>query len=318
MDKIKTLYLLVGDPFLAEERRREIAHALHNTYPDTLAESLHDLAETKIGSLMAQARSLPFGIDAQLFIVRNADEMKEADVELAGRYFESPSRSAYFILEAESLEKRSALAKLAGEYGEAVFFDARQKRPASAKFIQRKLKEHGKTIAPDALNRLDEQTGSMPVFLDSILEQLIRYAGDQPRITYEMVELFEENWQEIDVFSLANAVAGRQTERALILLKQVMESQDDVIGLLGLLHWQVRRLWQGKYLTEHGYSESAMLAECKISPKQAHYFLRQIKMFSLKKLEEALEGLFQIDWKIKTGRAEGPMELESWVLQTTG
>ncbi|MDA9101245.1 hypothetical protein N9K06_01070, partial [Omnitrophica bacterium] len=105
--------------------------------------------------------------------------------------------------------------------------------------------------------------------------------------------------------------------RALLLLEQVMEAQDDLFGLMGLLHWQIRKLWHGKYLLEHGYSERAMLEACKISPKQAPYLLRQLKSFSLKKLEEALEGLFQIDWKFKSGRAQGPLEIESWLLQTT-
>ncbi len=48
------------------------------------------------------------------------------------------------------------------------------------------------------------------------------------------------------------------------------------------------------------------------------FFMRQLQPLSRKKLEQALEGLFHLDWGLKSGRAEGAIDLEKWVVQTVG
>ena len=87
-------------------------------------------------------------------------------------------------------------------------------------------------------------------------------------IDEETVEKFEEKWQEIDVFKLTNAIAGRQTGEALKLLSQIgTDTPAEVISLVGLLHWQVKRLWQARLLTDRGDSPSTVMQKCRISPK---------------------------------------------------
>lgn len=317
--EVKTsVYLLVGDAFLVEEHRKSILKTLSQKFGSSLTVFQQDLAETKIENLLGQVRTLPFLAEAQAFVLKNAERLNEKTVEILNAYLSDPNPASHLIFESNQLDRRSDLAAVIGKFGEVQFLDDKLKKSASSKFIQTKVRQFGKSITPDALSRLDDQVGAMPVFLDSILEQLIQYAGDKTEITIEMVELFEENWQEVDVFSLANAVASRQPERAILLLKQILSDQgEDVTALVGLLHWQIRRLWQVKYLMEHGHSESEALRQGRISPKQAPYFSRQLRAFSLQKLDAALEGLFQLDWRIKSGRGEGALELETWVIETT-
>ena len=46
-------------------------------------------------------------------------------------------------------------------------------------------------------------------------------------------------------------------------------------------------------------------------------FLKQLKNLSRARLEQSLEGLFQLDWKLKTGQAEDGPGLETWVVKST-
>jgi DNA polymerase-3 subunit delta len=179
------------------------------------------------------------------------------------------------------------------------------------------LGRSGKKFGPGAAERLEAMAADAPAFLDSVLEQLVTYAGEKPEITEEMVDTFREDFQSVNVFSLTEAIAAKQPGKALALLLKYMDDNDkDWVGLLGLLHWQIRRLWQVKVLGEQGVSEGEILRRAKVSPKQLPFLMRQVKRFTRDQLEQSLEGLFQLDWKIKSGRAEEQPALEAWVVRT--
>jgi sulfate adenylyltransferase subunit 2 len=43
-------------------------------------------------------------------------------------------------------------------------------------------------------------SGDAVMFLDTMLERLVQFAGDRPEIDEDMVDRFEENWTEMDVW----------------------------------------------------------------------------------------------------------------------
>ena len=313
------VYLFSGDSFLTEKKYEAVLSQVRSKAGGEVALHTFHLSETPLDSILGQTRSLPFLASAQVFRLLDADAVKEKNCEPLERYLAAPSKTSFLIFEAASIEKSHPIVKLAEARGRAEILQAAGNKSASAAFIREKLRRAEKTASHAVLQRLEDQAGDAPAFLDSILDQLILYAGDRKEITEDMLELFEENWKSVDVFSLTDAILAKKSGRALILLKQILEENDkDLISLLGLLHWQIRRFWQARVLADEGQSEGVILKKCKVSPRQAPFFMRQLKSFSRKKLEECLEGLFQMDWKLKTGRGEGPLELEKWVVQTAG
>ena len=134
-----------------------------------------------------------------------------------------------------------------------------------------------------------------------------------------MVQTFEEDWTQDDIFKITNAIAERNVARGLRLLREAMDQNEkDIVGLIGILHWQIRRLWLARALLDSGLSQNEILKKCHISYKQATFFWRQLQGFNKTKLEKALEGIFQLDWKLKTGRVDGPVALESWLIEVAG
>lgn len=317
MPSKKLVSLIIGDAFLAEEKVKEIIQKIESGKKGSLHQVKLRLSETPIDQVLSDARTLPFLSDAQVFYLRDAQAIKDKQLETLENYFNDPSETSYLIFETDSIDRRGALYKLLSKHAEVHLLEDSQKKNEATKFINEKLRNSGKTIASNAIARLRDQAGDMPVVLESILSQLILYAGDQKQITFEMVEKFEEEWQEIDVFELVNAIASKDQARSVFILKQLLEDAPDLFSLLGILHWQIRRLWLARVLLTEGHSESDVLRRCRISPRQAPYFMRQLKVFSRKKLEIAIEGLFELDWKAKTGQAEGLVEIEKWIVQVT-
>lgn len=316
--KVSSATLLIGDPFLTEEKRKSLLDTIKKSAKGEVSIVSYSLSEVKLEQVLEECRTLPFMIAAQVFVLKQAHQIKEKQQEMLANYLKSPGSGAYLIFESDQSEKTTKFGKLIAKHGELIQLDDKGKKTATSRFIQEKLRAHGKTMAPGALRRLDEQVGGMPAFLDSILNQIISYSGNEKIISEDVVEKFEENWQEVDVFSLMNALASKNTAESLKLLEQILDdSGGDVYALMGLLHWQVRRLWLARFYMEQGMPQSMAFKRCKVYPKQATFFSRQLQNFSLPQLEVALEELFQLDWKIKTGRTEGPFGLEQWVVQTT-
>lgn len=72
-----------------------------------------------------------------------------------------------------------------------------------------------------------------------------------------------------------------------------------------------------RVLADEGAPQVIIQKKCGVSAKQLHFLMRDVKRFSRSHLEKTLEELFLLDWKIKSGRTEGPTALESWVVEVT-
>ena len=316
-EKIPALLLLAGDTYLAEKKFGAHVTQIQSEIKGQIASQTFYLSQTPLETVLSAARNLPFFAAAQVFRVKEAGQTKEKQLEMLAAYLEHPSKETFLVFEAEMLAKDNPLAKLAAQKGQVWFPEDAEKKSAASRLIREKLRLSGKSLDSEALQRLEEETGDAPALLDSLLEQLILRAGDQKEITFEMFEAFRENWKEVDVFSLTDAVAAKNTGRALLLLRRLMEAADqEPFALVGILHWQIRRLWLARVLLDEGEPESVVLQKCKIfSPGKGGAFLHQARSFSRRQIEQALEGLFRLDWKLKTGQVEGEAALESWVVE---
>ena len=311
--------LLVGDPFLIEERVKTLLTETQAKLKGEVSLQAYKLTDTPLETIFSAARTLPFLTEFQIFRLQEAQSLKDKKVEVIADYLANPSTGTMLVFEAAELAKDHALVALLLKSGQVTFVDAGEKRSAGARYVREKIKRTGKTLAPGVLERLEEQAAEAPGFIDSVIDQLMLYAADKNEITEEMLDQFEENWKEPNIFTLTDALAGRKVKEALICLEQILaQDEKEIIPLLGLLHWQIRRFWQAKVLMEDGAPQSEIVKKCKISPRQAPFFWRQLQQIPRKKLEQSLEGLFKLDWALKTGRSEGAVDLEKWVIQTAG
>lgn len=283
------LFVLVGNLFLCEEKRKEIVSGLQKEFGQDLPLSLRRAGDFEVRSLLAEARTLPFLSPAQIFCLRDAQEFTKEEITLWGEYFKSPHPQSFIFFECESLEKNHPFLQWVHKTKQVYFLQAESSRVAS-QFIQDKLRKAGKKMTPDAQRLLEEQVGESYLFLDSVLERLITLAGQKTEIDRSLVLAVQEKLEQFQTGDLLNAISERNSAKALAVLNDLLdENFRDFPAVLGLLHWQLRRLWETR------------------SPR-----------FNRKELEKILDGLFDLDWQLKTGRAEGRYEIESWLVRTLG
>lgn len=315
---IRSPYLLIGDPFLCEEKRRELIASLQKEFGQELAVVVHRAEDIPLETLLSEARTLPFLARAQLFCLRDADRFTKGELELWSTYFQSPSTHTIFLFEAESLEKNHPLFGWARKSGR-VFSLQPEREKVVSNFIRRKLGESQKKITAEALELLESRVGDSFVFLDSVLDQLILHVGNRSEIDRAAVEALDDKLTRFEGFDLIQALAQRDFPKALEILNDLLElSGEDATSLVGLLHWQLRRFWDAKRWLAQGLMEREVASRLRLFGSRHTLFFKQLHRFSTGDLEKILEGLFDLDWRLKSGRAEGRYAIESWLATSIG
>ncbi len=308
------IFLISGDPFLRTQKAKALAAAIQKSSNGPLAHQTFNLDETPFETVLAAARTLPFFSSGQVLYAQGAESLKESDLAALAAYLGNPAPGTTLILESDDLKGASELQKLIKAKGQLILLAKDEARGVGAAFIQQKLIQYHKTIAPGAKARILAMCGEAVMFLDTMIERLVQFAGDQQEIDEDMVNRFEENWTEMDVFKLTNALVDRDSARALKVFRDLMEFYEaDLFSLVGILHWQLRQLWQAAMLLTSGVSEREICSKLRMSPSR----LSALRRFPLERLESAVEALYQIDRKSKSGQVEGVSGLEAWLLEYT-
>lgn len=306
------VFLISGEPFLRNQKAKALAAEIEKKSGGPLARQTFNLDEIPLETVLAAARTLPLFSSGQVIFARGAELMKEPDLAILAAYLGNPTPETALILELDDLKGTSELQKLIKSRGQLILLAKDDTRGAAATFLQEKLAQYHKTMAPGAKARILAMCGDAVMFLDTMLERLVQFVGDQKEIDEDMVNRFEENWTEMDVFKLTNALVDRDPARTLKIFRDLMEFYEaDLFSLVGILHWQLRQLWQAAVLLTSGVSEREICSKLRMPPAR----LSALRRFPVARLESAIEALYQIDRKSKTGQVEGTSGLEAWLLE---
>ena len=306
------VFLIVGDPFLRIQKAKVLVSEIEKRSGEPLDQQTFDLEETPLGIVLSAARTLPFLSSGQVIYAQGAGSLKESDLEVLAAYLGNPASKTTLILESDDLKGASELQKLIKAKGQLILLARDEAQGAGAIFIQQKLKRYHKTMTSGAKARILAMCGDAMMFLDTMLERLVQFSGDRQEIDEDTVNRFEENWTEMDVFKLTNALVDRDSTRVLKVFRDLTEFYEaDLFSLVGILHWQLRQLWQAAMLLTSGVSEREIGSKLRMSPSR----LSALRRFPAERLESAVEALYQIDRKSKSGQLEGISGLEAWLLE---
>jgi DNA polymerase-3 subunit delta len=125
--------------------------------------------------------------------------------------------------------------------------------------------------------------------------------------------------EEAENFGLANAIGQRNARRAYDQLHKLLDEGKHPMAILGSIVAQVRGLLEVKDMAERGLSppEIAKIKDWK-SDYAVKIRLKEAANFSMSRLEEILEILLEIDLKIKTGRIDSLLALDTLIARLCG
>lgn len=309
MTKIPLLLAAVGDPYLTREYLEKI---LSQILPDSSSQNIHRsfAKDASWDEILVQTRTYPFLSEKQVFWIKGIEHLPDEDMALLEKYFENPAPFSHFFLEGEepSAKKKwlDFVRSSGGEY--KVFEHAsasgwKDRIGELQSFIREKLKAMKLRATPGAIRLLESACGGNFLFLDHTLQKLGLRVREGGEITEKEVESLADEFYQGTGFDLAEALSAKKMSKVFEIYFRLYEEKPyQSAELLGLLNWQMRKIYEAKRLLKAGTSRQELARKLKISPYFLNRFVSQVEAFDEKKLKESLGYLLETDLAIKTGR----------------
>jgi len=312
--------------------------------------------EMDIGSFASATATLPFLSPLRLVVLQNIDLLKASDerTQAVIEYCQNPSPTTVLAITANRVAKTTKLYKAVAENGIIIDRKAPTKsdlpQHVSLMFAQAGL-EAKLPVATTLINLVGDDLAS----LSSAIKQLAAYkqadipAGDTtdtaadpetdsnvtliPVSQREVAELISET-AEVKAWEFTDALAGKDLAGALDILNRLTKSEGEGIQFLVvfLSAGKLRELLTARVLIERGegspdalmrqlQSQPALTKSGKnrsVAPWLAKRIMSQAQRFNVAELREALRGLVEVEYTMKTSPPQlGRLALVRWLLELT-
>lgn len=283
-----------------------------------------------LGELRQACDSLPFMSDRRLVIAHNyltrlggpgkgGEDSKTLDA-LADYLPTMPSTVRLMFVESETLPKSHPILKLAEKHeaGQIYAFNGPGRGELSG-WIAKRVESKGATIERAAADALAMAVGEGDLrLLDSEIEKLATYVGNERPITSADIDLLVPYAGTANVFVMVDAIGRRDGRTALRLLHKLLDENAAPLYLLSMIVRQFRILIQVKELSAQGLATSTIAKQAGLHPFVAEKAQRQAMNFSMGHLEVIYARLLETDLAIKTGRMEEVLAVDTLVAALCG
>jgi DNA polymerase III subunit delta len=258
-----------GDYQKAQALKELLAGIVSPDFADFDLEELEGNTATT-DRVMAGLNVPPFGSPRRVVLMRYANKMDKDEQKLLAEKLPSGPDAGLLVLHTPAADKVDGKPKagsdVVGELSKAVRKVGKVWEMAPLKgaggiaevkrYAQGLVSEAGCKIDPDALELLHVRVGFDFNVIGTEVEKLVRYVGDEERITKSVVAEVTSETPEEKVFALVDAIGARNQALALRLLENVFEYGGDPRGeaprVLALICRQMRLIWQVRTLQESG------------------------------------------------------------------
>lgn len=250
------------------------------------------------------------------------------------------------VLTTDFIDKRRKLYKTISKIGVVIdcsvpkgekAADKRQQQEALKARMKETLKKAGKTMAPGGFEALYEKIGPGMRNFNNELEKLIAFVGDRKKILPSDVETVSKRIKQDPVYEMTNAIAERDTRRAIFFLDSLLKNNFHPLPVLSAASNQIRKLVLAKDFVRSKYGsgwrqdlsyaafQKMILPELekrepdfltsKAHPFTIHKTLKQSDNYTFEELINALEALLDADIRLKTSGQNAKIVLEYAILR---
>ena len=282
---------------------------------EELNESLMDAPATD--AVIAACETIPFMADKRLVIVREHPALMgraDADERLI-EYIPNVPESAILVFLCRG--KADARKKLYGAIKKAngiVSFAPLTDAELNA-WIVKTFAGLGKTVSPQTASVLSFTVGSDTALLRREIEKLAALAGDRDTVTEQDVHAVATRSVECTVFEMVDAVVAGQQGKAFGLLRDMLTTGSDRLGILAMLLRQFRLMQHIKIMQFEKLSPGDIKQRLGIAPFAAERCMRQASGYTGGQVKKAVQICLNTEYMVKSGGYNQEGALESAMLQ---
>ena len=304
--------LIIGEEdFLADEvLQRLIGEALS---PEDRGLNLDVLdGATPVGELFTRLDTAPFFGPRRVVVIRRLEAMREGDHEALIAYLERGGSPTIAIFVARELDRRRRLFLTFRRV--ATMIECRPMPPRDLPaWVTARITAAGKRAAPGAAESLAALAGGSLRDLDHEVGKVVAYVGDYKVITAADVEAIASRLGEASIFTLVDAVGGRNAAGALRALHDILATHEP-LQVLFMIARQFRLILRAHALAGQGRPPAALAERLGLHPYVARKVGEQARGYRADQFPGIFAALEGADRAIKTG--SGPrLVLETLIVR---
>lgn len=323
--EISSVYLLYGSEKYQMNEFAALLEAQLLTKEDKDFALIHmDLGETPIQAVVEEAETVPFMVPRKLIFVRDAslftagkDNSKvEHKVEALLDYIENPADYSVivFMVQQEKLDERKKVVKAVKKAGTALAF-----MPLGGdellKWTSKQASKQNCTFGPGAAEALVRNAGTGLQNLSGEIDKLCLYAGAGGTVDEDTVNHMVARSTEQNVFALVEDIANLRIDKALGIFYELLKQREEPIKIAALITRQFRIILQVKTLSKQSYTQQQIASQLGLHPYAVKIAGEQARKFESSRLENILNHLGDLDYKMKTGGVDKVLGLELFLLR---
>jgi DNA polymerase-3 subunit delta len=302
------LFIYGEDTFRLKQKVREMKEKYVSASLGDTNLAVLDGKTTKGDDIIRQALAYPFLAKSRLVIVENLLlEGKKDEQEKIGIFLEKvPESTVLVFVESGVPDKRTSLYKKLAKLKTQEFKSLDENGIKT--WIQEEVLKHHGEISSAATDKLYEYVGADLWRLGNEIQKLTTYNSE---ITPETVALLVKTQIQSDIFVLIDAIASRNSKKALKELHQLLDNGENELYILSMIVYQYRNMLITRDLVERGCNSQWELAKrAGLHPFVAGKTLNLVRNYDMVKLKNIYADLLEQDLAIKTGRMESRAVLD--------
>lgn len=187
-------------------------------------------------------------------------------------------------------------------------------------WIMSRGRAHDVVVQRDAAELLSAVLGPNPILLESELEKLAVYSGEEKLVTAAMVDTLVGPVTQESVFALVDAIAGGNSALAFRLLRIQAERSssgaiDTSLYLIRMLARQFRILLHMRLGRQEGRKMEEVAVELKIPRYYTGRYVSQASRLPAERIARTFEQLAALEFAIKNGDVEAAGALDLLVAE---
>lgn len=172
-------------------------------------------------------------------------------------------------------------------------------------------------VSDETFMLLESEFASNLYMLQKEMEKLALHVGKGNTVTKEIADDVISPSNTYNALQLVDAVLTRNLHQAIKIFKDLEKMNEDPIGMIALLAYQFRVIFQVKLLKDKGYPLQRIQSEVKVHPYVVKLAVERSKYFNQSRLSQIINELTNVDTKIKRGIMDKSIAFELLLYELT-
>lgn len=288
--ELKAVYRLYGDDILMIEKAFKIIEQRCNLQMPELDKAVFTDENFDVEKVLLSCQQLPFMSVKRLIVLKNIEKLKADDQKKLEEYCKNPAESSVLVLQ-ENMGG-TAFSKLSAEKVQCKKLEVKE----LAKIVDSAFVSSKCSITPEAVNLLIDFCGKDLLCIQNSLSKLLYYGESE--ITVDVIKKLVKKSDEYSIFEISTALTYGQGDKAIVLMKKMLETMEFPV-ILGLISAHFRRMLYALISegTSQEIAESLGVKEFAISKAKTLG-----KNISPSKVLNIYNLILSLDYDIKSGK----------------